>query len=95
MNLLPLLKRARSQGLGLSSLSVLIFLKDGESYLTLIADRIKVSSACMTGLLDNMAKQGLVSRGFDSTDRRRIVAKLTRKGENVLAAVVGVDGREE
>lgn len=53
-----------------------------------IADMASVSRATVTGLLDNLEKDGLISRTPDANDRRVTVIKLTEAGlafmENIL-----------
>jgi MarR family transcriptional repressor of emrRAB len=45
-----------------------------------LAARVGVTRATMTGLLDTLAKEGLVERIPHDNDRRRTVVRLTRKG---------------
>jgi MarR family 2-MHQ and catechol resistance regulon transcriptional repressor len=45
-----------------------------------IGDRMLVTKANITGLIDRLEKQGLVKRIRDDTDRRKIQAVITKKG---------------
>ncbi|MDO5643292.1 MAG: MarR family transcriptional regulator [Paracoccus sp. (in: a-proteobacteria)] len=49
----------------------------------LLAARAGVTRATMTGLLDGMAKDGLLDRSHDSADRRRIIIRLTPEGRGL------------
>ncbi|MHC4064822.1 MAG: MarR family winged helix-turn-helix transcriptional regulator, partial [Planctomycetota bacterium] len=40
----------------------------------------------MTGILDRLAKRGLVERARNGQDRRSVTITITRPGEDVLAA---------
>lgn len=53
-----------------------------------LADLAGVTRATMTGLLDGMARDGLLTRAHDLHDRRKIVVRLTPKGTS-LAAELG------
>jgi len=49
-----------------------------------IAERIGVSRPTVTGLLDGLCRQGLVTRQFDEQDRRRVTVRLTRAGDRFI-----------
>lgn len=53
-----------------------------------LAEKAGVSRATMTGLIDGLEKEGLVKRLFDSTDRRKVVIKLTPAGQSRLDDVM-------
>ena len=46
-----------------------------------LAEAAKVTRAAMTSRLDRLAEAGLVTRETDDTDRRRIVVRPTKAGE--------------
>lgn len=49
-----------------------------------LADGMFQSYATMTGIVDRLKDAGLVSRGDDPTDRRKVVVSLTRAGGDLL-----------
>ena len=49
-----------------------------------LADEAGVTRATMTGLVDTLEKDGLVTRKNDSTDRRTVLVQLTRSGRKLL-----------
>lgn len=53
-----------------------------------LADKAGVSRATMTGLIDGLQRDGLVSRVADEQDRRQTRVKLTAKGQKKLDAVM-------
>ena len=73
-----------------------------------LADRVAVTRATITGLVDGLQHLGLIKRAGDRKDRRSVVLRITRTGEarlrevvplyaallNRIAAVIGADERE-
>lgn len=53
-----------------------------------LAEKIGVSRATMTGLLDGLAQSGLVQRVYSQTDRRSVQIRLTAAGQARLDAVM-------
>ena len=51
---------------------------------SMLASQIGVTRATMTGLIDGLAKDGLIKRHMDKKDRRRYNLKLTRQGIELL-----------
>ena len=49
-----------------------------------IAERLLVSSASMTSLLDTLQRRGLVERRPHPTDRRKILVHLTADGQRIV-----------
>ncbi len=49
-----------------------------------LAEKVGVARATMTGLLDTLEKDGVVSRGDDLHDRRTVVVRLTDSGRALL-----------
>jgi DNA-binding MarR family transcriptional regulator len=57
----------------------------GKSPISALARSVHVSHPTMTGILDRLEKQGLVSRNRDKEDRRRISVSVTDRGLALLA----------
>ena len=55
-----------------------------------LADLAGVTRATMTGLLDGMARDGLITRSHDPEDRRKMIIGLTPTGR-VLAETLGAE----
>jgi DNA-binding MarR family transcriptional regulator len=53
---------------------------------TAIAERLIVTTASMTSLLDTLERRGLVRRQPDPDDRRRVLVILTEDGRRVVDA---------
>jgi DNA-binding MarR family transcriptional regulator len=51
-----------------------------------LARAVHLSGPTVTGILDRLAKRGLVERSRDGQDRRSVTITITRRGEEVLAA---------
>ena len=51
---------------------------------TTIADRLIITTASMTSLLDTLQRRGLVQRTPDLKDRRRVVVTITTEGRTVI-----------
>ncbi len=49
-----------------------------------IAEAARLSPASVTGMLDELERDGIVSRVRSDTDRRRVLVTLTDKGRTVL-----------
>lgn len=70
---------------------VLILLMREESLSTtpsLLAEKIGVTRATMTGLIDSLEQSGLVERLFDRADRRSVIIHLTPAGQAKLDVVM-------
>lgn len=93
------LRDVRKIKITLSALHLLItlfHLKKNTAKLSKLAEAIGVSSAGVTGVVDNLARMGLAVRVTDPKDRRAILMKLTPQGvdfaqdlENSLASSLG------
>jgi DNA-binding MarR family transcriptional regulator len=59
---------------------------------TLLARDLRMSSAGITGLVDQLAALGLVARSPEAFDRRRVLVSLTRRG-SLLVATAGAGWR--
>jgi len=55
---------------------------------SVIAEKAGVTRATMTGLLDGLERDGLISRIFDPNDRRSVSVKLTDAGQLKLDEVM-------
>lgn len=61
-------------------LAVLYMIRDGESSPAGIAQRLGISRAVVTGLLDRLEEHGLIRREPDTGDRRRLQIVMTADG---------------
>jgi DNA-binding MarR family transcriptional regulator len=53
-----------------------------------LADLSHVTRATMTGLIDTLERDGLVTRQPDANDRRMLSVELTTKGHNLLSKIL-------
>ncbi len=69
-------------GLSETRLRVLLMLRHagGAAPLGVLATRMHVSARNVTGLVDNLERDGLVARSPDPADRRSVRAELTERG---------------
>ena len=51
---------------------------------TTVADRLLVTTASMTSLLDTLERRGFVTRSPDPDDRRKVLVTLTENGKHVV-----------
>jgi MarR family transcriptional repressor of emrRAB len=51
---------------------------------TTIADRLLVTTASMTSLLDTLERRGFVTRSPDQDDRRKVLVTITEHGRQVV-----------
>ena len=51
-----------------------------------LAEKMKLDSSTLVGVVDRLVAKGLIVRNPDATDRRRISLVPTSKGEEILAA---------
>ena len=51
-----------------------------------LARAVHLSGPTVTGILDRLAKRGLVERARNGQDRRSVTITITRRGEEVMAA---------
>jgi DNA-binding MarR family transcriptional regulator len=58
----------------------------GEASTGALARAVHLSGPTVTGILDRLARRGLVDRARSGQDRRSVTVRLTRSGEDVLAA---------
>jgi DNA-binding MarR family transcriptional regulator len=62
---------------------------DAGASCTEVSERMVTKDSDVTRLLDRLEARGLISRGREVADRRRVVARITDEGMRVLA---GLDG---
>jgi DNA-binding MarR family transcriptional regulator len=55
---------------------------------SVLAEKIGVTRATMTGLIDSLEQSGLVKRVFDKADRRSVIIQLTDAGQAKLDVVM-------
>jgi DNA-binding MarR family transcriptional regulator len=60
--------------------------RSGPCALKYLAERMKLDSSTVVGVVDRLVLKGLVLRNPDPQDRRRISLAPTPKGEEILAA---------
>lgn len=53
-----------------------------------LAEKVGVTKATMTGFLDGLEREGLVSRFMDTQDRRKFLIRLSVAGQKKLDAVM-------
>ncbi len=58
--------------------------EDGCSTPAELAEKVGVARATMTGLLDTLEKDGVITRGDDAQDRRTVPVRLTVAGRKLL-----------
>lgn len=83
-------RRLRAHRLSAGARQVLAVL-DGEGGSlspTVIAERLIITTASMTSLLDTLQRRGLVQRTPDDKDRRRVVVTITAEGSRVIRRVL-------
>jgi long-chain acyl-CoA synthetase len=72
-------------GLSVPQYRVLGFLAEGETASSKLASSMAVSPPSVTAVVDGLVARGLVERGADATDRRRLPLVLTGAGRKLLA----------
>ncbi len=71
--------------------NVLVILYKGleqERHLSKIGEQMLVSSANITGLIDGLEKQKLVKRVRNEKDRRKVIAKITDLGKEIIEEII-------
>lgn len=68
--------------------------EDGEKTITEIAEQIGHSQPSVTKIMKEMTKAGLVKDNLKSKDKRRNVARLTTKGEELAYRIIKVQGAD-
>lgn len=70
--------------LSVSQYRLLVFLADGPSQASSLAERLIVSRPSVTALADGLVERGLVGREAAEGDRRQVMHVLTAEGQRVL-----------
>jgi long-chain acyl-CoA synthetase len=73
-----------AEDLSLAQYRVLGLLAEGERASSRLAERLAVRPNSVTSLVDGLVARGLVERGADPEDRRRLPLALTEKGSAAL-----------
>jgi DNA-binding MarR family transcriptional regulator len=76
-------------GLNPTDLRCLDWLSEGPMTAGELAGATGLSSAATTTLLDRLEQKGFVQRERDTSDRRKVVARLTAEGESRIHALYG------
>ena len=86
-----LLKEAGMGEISMGFIGVLLDLyrADGQT-ITELGERVNLEKSTMTGLIDRMARAGLVTRESDPADRRVLRIWLTERGKKVQTGVAKV-----
>jgi MarR family transcriptional regulator, organic hydroperoxide resistance regulator len=67
-------------------LKCLFFISNqGKTNFRKLAERLKVSPSNITGIIDRLVEQGLVTRAENPEDRRILLLQTTPKGETMIA----------
>jgi DNA-binding MarR family transcriptional regulator len=85
---------ARELGLTGPQLTVIKLLETfGDLSLSSLSERIRAQNSTVTGIIDRMEREGLVSRERSTSDRRVVYIRLTPKGSE-LAKSIAVEPME-
>mgnify|MGYP000932518918 CR=1 FL=1 len=76
-------------GLSQTKANVMLLLYENEALaLWELGEKLLVSRANITGLMDRLSKSGLVTREVNPLDRRSLTAKLTPKGKKLIEEII-------
>ena len=65
---------------------VLVFMGDEDNITSgYLGDRVRLTSATLTGIVDRLEKMNLVQRKPSPTDRRATLLSLTKKGSEIVS----------
>jgi len=79
---------AREVGLTGPQLTVIKLLDTfGDLSLSSLSERIRAQNSTVTGIIDRMEREGLVSRERSTTDRRVVFIRLSDKGKTMAKAI--------
>jgi len=74
--------------LTIAQLKCLFFISNrGSTNSSKLAEALRVTPTNITGVVDRLVKQGLVSRSVDAQDRRMLVLRATTEGEGIVASL--------
>ena len=85
------LAKANENKLSLKKLLLLTYLLDNENTSTpsRLAKELLVSTAAMTGMLDRLTEEKLITKDHGRADRRQILVSATLKGVELTKEVLG------
>jgi DNA-binding MarR family transcriptional regulator len=85
-------RRAGIAPLSASAFQALAILDGADEPLpsSVIADRLLVTTASMTSLLDTLTRRGLIERRPHPTDRRKILVQITPSAKRIVADMLPV-----
>lgn len=84
-----------STGLGLSDFGILeALLHKGPLSVSVLREKVLISSGSMTAAVDRLEKKGLVERGTEATDRRARIVHLTGEGRTLIRKVFAEHERD-
>ena len=63
---------------------LVVIASEGSTSSRKLAEALGVTPANVTGIVDRLVEQGLVSRRENPDDRRMLIIELTEKGDNLL-----------
>lgn len=86
--ILPALICARQHGLGLSTLSTLLIIRDESVSLSSIANQLSLSTPAITGLADTLEVKLYATRKPAPYDRRRWILTITPLGLETLETIL-------
>ncbi len=79
---------AREVGLTGPQLTVIKLLDTfGDLSLSSLSERIRAQNSTVTGIIDRMEREGLVSRERSTSDRRVVFIRLTDKGRKMASSI--------
>ena len=64
---------------------LLVLFTDGPSRMSSIASYLGIALSTATGIVDNLVKKGLVSRGAAPDDRRLVICELSPQGRELVS----------
>jgi|14BtaG_2_1085337.scaffolds.fasta_scaffold03680_2 DNA-binding MarR family transcriptional regulator len=83
MKIYKVLNRTNRKRITLRQLMLLLDLCDDQLTPSTIADRLNISGAAVTLIVDRMEQLGYVVRSHAKSDRRKILVDITRLGREV------------
>lgn len=52
-----------------------------------LAETLGVTSGAATGIISRLVRRRLISRAYDTKDRRRVIIKLTSRGKGIVQEI--------
>jgi MarR family transcriptional regulator, organic hydroperoxide resistance regulator len=75
--------------MGFVGVLMTLYEEDGRT-ISAVGEKVSLEKSTMTGLIDRMAKAGLITRETDQTDRRVLRVWLTARGREVQTGIARV-----